>query len=265
MDLQLIGSSAEITNAINAFDTGYHHDFFKVRSIGRRYVTENSPPQIVASALAISICPVLKAWGAGKREAPQLRSEQELTQTFSDIELHRDVLKLSQMSECSLNLDGLSKRLMNGLYSLADLSAFDETLPSVLQSFSERLFIGNTNVTYPMKVLLLISGLMPALDGQVRGGLGKAGFSGVNRTQFLLPRDARSADGKKLTRLPWVLGQCWAEYAPKFKAAITQSNYPMLLQEPGRTFDVLFFMQADEKQTPLLTLRTGAEPWYNLA
>ena len=95
--------------------------------------------------------------------------------------------------------------------------------------------------------------------------LGNAGFKGVGggRTQFYLPADAGGADAKKLTRLPFVLGQCWVECSTQLLGGIERSHFGLLLQDPGRAFDVLLFMQGKWK-SPLLTLHLDRERWYDL-
>jgi hypothetical protein len=263
MPLRLTATSAEISNAVNGFPAAYHRDYSEFRPIARRWSTERQPAAAVVSELTPAFRRVLRSWGAGKRKAPTLRREEDFAATFVDVRLHRDVVRLLEMSQAGLAVDAECRRLVNGSHVPGDLKDFDDTLLSVLREISQRLFVDNTNVTYPMKVLLLISALMPALDNQVRAGLGRAGFSGVKRTQFLVPVNPASADGKKLTRLPFVLGQCWAEFATEFRDGICQSNFAGLLQEPARVFDVLFFMQANGK-TSLLILHPQNKPWYDL-
>jgi len=67
-----------------------------------------------------------------------------------------------------------------------------------------------------------------------------------------------------LTRLPFVLGRCWAEFATGFRDGISQSKFACSLQEPSRVFDVLFFVQANNETPLLLTLELERKPWYDL-
>jgi hypothetical protein len=115
-----------------------------------------------------------------------------------------------------------------------------------------------------MKALLLITGFMPAFDSQVRMGLQRGGFAGVNKTQYLLPDDADHADGKKISRLPFLLGQCWTACAQQLQEGISASNSPELREEPGRAFDVLLYMQADEASPILVTCDPPSRQWYAL-
>jgi hypothetical protein len=170
---------------------------------------------------------------------------------------------LAHFSRTTLGFDG-GTRLVNGVRDHQSLADFDATLLRALSKLADGLLQNNTNVTYPMKALLLISGLMPALDSQVRAGLGNAGFKGFERTQFLLPRDSGSADAKKLTRLPFVLGQCWIDCLKLLQEAVRRSRLELLLRHPGRVFDVLLFMQASKENALLLTLHLDRETWYDL-
>ena len=149
----------------------------------------------------------------------------------------------------------------------AALASFDSNLLSVLRDLGNRLFVGNTNVTFPMKALLLITGFMPALDSErVRTGLERGDFPGMNRTQYLLPADAAHADGKKITRLPFLLGECWTTCTQQLQEGLANSSFPGLREEPGRVFDILLFMQGDKhKRNPILvTCDPPDRDWYEL-
>jgi len=116
-----------------------------------------------------------------------------------------------------------------------------------------------------MKVLLLITGFMPALDSErVRTGLDRGDFSGMNRTQYLLPADAAHADGKKITRLPFLLGQCWTTYTQQLQDGISNSRFPDLKEEPGRVFDILLFTQANKDSPVLVACDPPDRNWYKL-
>ncbi|HEY2921406.1 MAG TPA: hypothetical protein VGK77_20665 [Candidatus Binatia bacterium] len=65
----------------------------------------------------------------------------------------------------------------------------------------------------------------------------------MNKTQFLLPGNAKMADGKKVARLGFLLAECWHSYSRQIAAGISMSYYPEFINEPGRFFDVLLFMQ----------------------
>ena len=145
------------------------------------------------------------------------------------------------------------------------LVSFDSNLLSVLWALGDRVLVGNTNVTFPMKAVLLITGFMPALDStRVRMGLKRGAFSGMNRTQYLLPADPGHADGKKITRLPFLLGQCWTTCAQQLQEGLANSSFPGLIEEPGRVFDILLFMQGDEDSPILVTCDPPDRDWYEL-
>lgn len=265
MRLRVTEDINQIADAINEFPGAYHDDFFEVRAIGRKYVSEEHPTEATAIELTSPVRCVLERWGAGRQKAPQLRAEQDFPAAFLDAHLHSGLAKLAQISDATTLGFDRGFRLLDGVHDREALADFDATLVCVLQKLSHLLFLDNTNVTYPMKALLLICGLMPALDSNVREGLGEAGFEGVGRgrTQFLLPDDVGGADAKKLSRLPFVLGQCWVECSTQLLGGIKRSNFGLLLEAPGRAFDVLLFMQGKRK-LPLLTLHLERERWYDL-
>ena len=146
----------------------------------------------------------------------------------------------------------------------AALVSFDSNLLSVLRALGSSLFIGNTNVTFPMKAVLLLTGFMPALDSQVRMGLQRGGFLGMNKTQYLLPDNTAHADGMKISRLPFLLGQCWTTCAQQLHEAVASSSFPELSEEAGRVFDILLFMQADNDSPILVTCDPPSKDWYKL-
>ena len=261
MLLQLIGKSTQIAEAIDAFPAKYHSDYANVRSIGRRYAMEQPPRWSTALQLTKELRQVLFNWGAGKRKAAPLRTEDDFVSTLLETTVQSSLAELASISLADLGI-GRNFRLLNGECDQAKLARFDKLLVSTLQNLSKKLFNGNTNVTYPLKTVLLISGFMPAFDGNVRAGLSNGGFPGVKSTRFPIPSDTRCADGKKLTRLPFILGQCWTRFSCQFQQAVQKSSHSTLLDDPGRVFDVLLFMQADNP--PTLRLDCNFERWYEL-
>lgn len=265
MYLQVIGNSMDIAKEISAFPSNYHSDFSLVRTVAKDYLkcTNIRPPEDATTDLAKHLRSVLINWGAGKRGAPQLCRESEIATLLYDTRLRVDLAKIAWTGLTSLSLHMQRRTVIDGA-QITNAAQFDEVLLSVLARLSRGLFIGNTNVTYPMKAVLLISGLMPAFDGQVRAGLNRVGFAGVNKTQFLLPSSVENdPDGKKLTRLPFVLGHCWATFSNVFSDGIRKSQYPELIQEPGRVFDILFFMQKNStKQLFEFRGHSGLGRWY---
>jgi hypothetical protein len=119
---------------------------------------------------------------------------------------------------------------------------FDGCLIDTLCVLSTGLLVANTNVTYPMKSLLLLTGLMPAFDSQVKGGLAAADVAGINKTRYLLPA-LGSADAQKICALPFYIEDCISRQAAIIGHEATGSFYPALANEHGRIFDVLLFMQ----------------------
>jgi len=249
--LQLIGTREQITASLNAFNPAYHADFFRVRNLAKTYLAF-PPSQATTSALADALYAVLGNWGAGLREAPLRHSPAHIATTLMDTDLHERLVSLEVAHLSALGIDDTHSRAILDRRSFSTPAGFDELLLGTLGALAKGLFLNNTNVTYPMKALLLITGLMPALDGQVRRGLKRAGFRGVDKTQFLLPADTSRADGRKVCDLAYFVAQCWRDNAAVLQEAIIRSNYPALISEPGRIFDVLLFMQQDEHQPQIL-------------
>jgi hypothetical protein len=246
-----------ITSAIDDFRGSYHEDFRLARSAAQRYSAQ--PDRNCAIELAHRVGTSLRNWGADRRRAPAMRPDAEIA-TF----LSNNLQSLKQLA-------GLGERVaefaidtqFRSCPGLANV-AFDRVLLNTLSGLSSGLFRGNRSVTYPMKALLLITGLTPALDSQVRRGLRLAGFKGVDRTQFLLPRDPHSTDGKKISRLPFVIGECFRNDRETLIAGVRASRHPELENEIGRLFDVLIFMSAAKGRTPVFKMDPPFARWYDV-
>lgn len=194
----------------------------------------------------------LTNWGAGSRKAPVLRSPKDAAKKLTSVELHRRLKILDKSRLIDFGLDATRGRAFRNQSSFSCFTTFDRNLLEILHTLAGVFFVNNTNVTYPMKVLLLITGLMPALDSQVRKGLSRAGMEGMGGTQFLLPTDASRPLGQRICHLPFWVGHCWQTHHSEIQNAIAQSDHLTLSTEPGRVFDILLFMQKDQQRTRLL-------------
>jgi hypothetical protein len=250
--LQLIGQTTDIKSAINAFNAFYHADFAHVRKISSRYLAADVSIER-AGELAEALYAALANWGACTRKAPILRPTQHIAAALSSKALHSRLVCLDRIGLDALDLDPAGGRNFIRETPFSSLNQFDTELLSILEALAHALFINNTNVTYPMKALLLITGFMPAFDSQVRKGLQRAGISGFSGTQYLLPKNAYRAAGQRICHLPFSLGQCWRDNKALLTEAILQSNYPELSTEPGRIFDVILFMQRSPERRLILS------------
>lgn len=253
--LRIVGSFLDITSALNDFKQSYHQDFANVQLVARRYL--NAPSGAGnAVLLAQALSTALRNWGACKRRSPILRPVSQIESALTEKRLHDRLLKLSQQSLSAFSLDQQENRLLENNAPFDHAGAFDREILGILNTLADVLFFNNTSVTYPMKALLLITGLMPALDSQVRGGLtraGKAGFTG----QQLLPRNAQQAAGRRICELPFYLGHCWNSNREVFMKGILDSNNQELQGTPGRVFDILLFMQNRPNRKRILAFDVG--------
>lgn len=261
MVLSVSSTPGAITAAVNSFSSSYHADYFAVRGLARVYLAA-VPSIATASPLAGALSSVLIRWGAGRRGAPLCQPVAAIAHALSSAIFHRKLIDL-EASISSLEISGGQRCLSHGS-SFVSVAAFDDCLIDTIIYISAAFFVGNTNVTYPMKSLLLLTGLMPAFDSQVKGGLAVAGVSGVNKTRYLLPTKG-SADAQKICALPFYISECISRLSPVISSAISASSYPTLAGEHGRVFDVLFFVQ--NSLTPAAAVVTFASPptgapWY---
>ena len=263
MPVRITGTVGQIAEAVKDFSAAYHADFAEVRELARGYLTASQPSEDNVMELARQLRCVLGSWGAGKREAPQLRGREDFANVLRQPELHATLRALGRTPLSTLGIVQGRRAFSGQAASPEELARFDSAVFFALRTLSERLFVDNTNVTYPMKAVLLLPGLMPAFDGQVRTGLQRGGFRGMKKTQYLLP-DSNDADGRKITRLPFLLGECWTAFTQSLQEGVANTPCRMLVDEPGRVFDVLLFMQASDKYPVLVTLDPPTVGWHDL-
>jgi len=101
MRLRLTESSIGIATTVNAFSRVYHDDYFRVRPIARKWIAEESRAGATSNELIRQVRRVLLSWGAGKREAPRLSSEEDFAEAFHHIPLRRNLIRLSRDIQCS--------------------------------------------------------------------------------------------------------------------------------------------------------------------
>lgn len=261
MYFSITSDTALLTRAIDDFNPAYHRDYFVVRDAAIAYLSE-LPSMDSAHRLAPPVLQALWNWGAGERRAPSCHTAQVVAEALRDPTLHDRLTRLANSFEYLALTDG-ARALLPGA-PFETVVAFDSCLIQTLNDLANALLVNNTNVTYPMKALLLITGLMPAYDGQVRKGLAVAGVSGVKKTRYPLPnRD--SSDAKKICALPFYIADCASRASAPLAQAIANSRYPALNGHNGRLFDVLFFVQADfTSRAALVTFSTlhAGRRWY---
>lgn len=238
----LVGKASEIRTAINQFKKSYHDDYYKVLENRLRYLNDNAIGSSTISRLAVDLRQVLINWGADYRKAPKPSDVKVFESALNDKELRNDLLFFSNQNSYQLSESSLIK--IHG--------DVDALLINVLNRLADKLFINNTNVTYPMKAFMLLTAYMPAYDSNVRKGLTRGGYSGFATTRFLLPKNTMCSNSKKITRMPYILGCCWNNFKDTFIEGVGRSNYPSLVKEPARVFDILLFMQSQEWRPLLL-------------
>ena len=240
MSLQIRASHDDLVKIINDFNPEYHKDYEDVRKLAKLYFGNKSCDDNT-KVLAVKLRNVLCSWGASKRKAPHLKET-------------AIIVKFLVREDVRLILKRFGDRDEEVVIHLI----------SVLQMFSDEIFEKNTNVTYPMKALLLLTGFMPALDSQVREGLKKSNFSGFSSTQFLMPDSVKSVNAHKILSLYHHLMECQKKYNNLLSSVAEHSKYPHLTNETGRIFDILFFMNAKRVNSIFFFDDTEYVKWYCL-
>lgn len=259
MRLELVADETTLADAIRNFSSDYYEDFEDVRSIATKYLAATTPDKAVVDELSRRLRCALRVWGAGQRAAAAVKPQSELVKAFSDAQLHARLKQLGGLSLSDMTIEEGRRRVATqGEWTV---SSIDQALAAILNELSDCVLLENTNVTYPMKALLLLTGFMPALDSQVRDGLALAGLGGLYATAFSVPLEVDTTAGKKVTRLPFLLGDCLRSFGKTLRAGCEQSGRGKILNSPGRMFDVLLFMQGSQG-VRIFELRSTDSVWY---
>lgn len=266
MYFSITNNAAGLISAINDFNAEYHRDYSRVRAAAADYLSQ-APSTDAARMLASGLLQALKSWGAGKRGAPDCVSVDVAANCLRDANLVQQLQALAD-AFAYMSLDRGIRQFSAGA-PFSSVESFDASLLDSLNKLADGLLVGNTNVTYPMKALLLLTGLMPAYDSQVKGGLAAAGIAGINKTRYVLPRvrEVTHPDALKICVMPFYLADCVARSSALLEDAVAGSRYPELSGQYGRLFDILLFMQAGATADTALirfSAPTSGQRWYEV-
>jgi hypothetical protein len=251
--INVSASIPDLKKAINGFKSSYHSHYAHVRAASLAFLAGTSPH--VPSGLADNLKKALDAYGAGRRGAPRTADVSQIVKTLI---LLRPKLKYLQDAAASrLNITPAGVRTVGG--NPHSVPKFDQNLLDTVRGLSDCL-TGNTGVTYPMKALMLLTGITPAFDSQVKGGMTRGGFGGMAATRFLLPDEASSSAGRKIVVLPFRLTAAYVSH-PTVAAAVGGTPLAAFAGDIGRIFDVLLFVQ-NERSSPILVKWVGPGIWY---
>lgn len=235
--LKIINYEA-ITLSINKFNSGYHNDYSNVNNLAKQYLKGELLGDTI-EPLSRALVTTLNNWGAGKRAAPKMRSAENVKEVLADIGIREDLNNLKLCTEYLVISNG--RRHIKEGAPISTVFRYDVTLIKILNRLSEGMLENNHGVTYPMKLVLLLSGSMPALDSQVRNGLNISGFEGMN-AQINLPKQINELAAKKIRVLPFYASDCFREFKDLINQKVSLSEHPYLSDEVGRIFDILLFM-----------------------
>lgn len=234
--LKLDATEDQIIAAIDQFPQSYHADYHRARTAAKRYFSGVERP---ATSLANELTRALENWGAGRRKAPKLAPPAKIEATLRSA--RENLRLLASIPHSSLSITSERRSICHrAIPSPGDL---DRVLFQCLAAFASGCFIRNTNVTYPMKAVLLLTGLLPALDSKVRRGLRNAGLPGFTRTSIPLPTCPFQRDYMRIGMLPFIVGALWRLHGSKLARCTQLAGRPELSCEPGRLVDILLFTQ----------------------
>lgn len=261
MTVRVRATAQRITRAIDDFQLTFHLGYFCVRSRAQAFLAAPQPDPHEALVLAFELRHVLKEWGMGGRwRAPKFTTGglPAAAAVLRDPALFPRLRRLNGISMSALQLAG-ARCLRTGHSSPL---ALQTDIVESLQHLASGLFADNTEITYPTKALMLLTGISVALDSNVRIGGCKAGLCGL-RQPYGVPSTPMDLPARKIGALGYRLSECWALDRQVITRAIRNSKFPGLIDHPARFFDVVLFTQATAA-TPLLRWSGPPTGWYDL-
>lgn len=250
-----------LSEALNRFDSRQHQDYAAFQPFVSAYYAEKGGKK-AAGSLAQALVMILNNWGAGKRKAPECQTQAAIGKCLSDQAFYSQLVQLKAAAPL-LGISDDQQRSIKPEAPFASLAAFDSCLLAVLNRIADDILVFEKNsrsAAYPMKVLLLLTGLMPALDSGVRKGLTQAGLAGFHAACSL----DHPTDAKKICALPFYLGALIQRHKILIYSAIASSQHRNLAAEYGRFFDIILSMQSDAPALLVFTPQPDAQKWYNI-
>ena len=234
---RLTGVAPEIVDVLAQFEPKYHAGFASVRPLARDWLRVAGR---VPDVLPARVATVLREWGAGTHKAPELSNLVTIESTLAAAQPLLSAVEQLDLFSIGRGVPASRRQEIDRLVL--------EALWALTPCFELHSLATGHSVTYPSKLLMLLTGRYIGLDSNVRAGLRALWQQkGYSATQFLLPRleDSRAKEAEKIARVFWLVAEYLAEHEHDVRAGVTASCRPLLLDEldaPSRVVDVLLFV-----------------------
>ena len=197
--------------------------------IATKFLAESRAPSPAEAATAAQrIHYALGVWGAGRRRAPKVASVEELVRMLSDERVWRPAAKLWALV---------------ATWDVADIEPVDlvEAIPLLGRLATAGFDSSSVRLLYPLKLLLMLTGLGPVPDRWVRAGLKAAGCPGWTSSVEVVPEAAGAPVATRLMAL-------WADAAlrtreelPTREAGDPDIRWLVEQKAFGRVADMAYF------------------------
>lgn len=239
-----------LIQAINDFEEKYHKGFDTIRHLAEQFYQSKSKEQI--PFLSSELQRILKEWKAGMRNAPKLMNNKQFNDALSNDDFIESLISLSQIADY-LDMQN-NQKIMYSNHIFSSVNDFEKCLCDTLKYIANHFFdySENINITvvYPQKVLLLLTGLMPAIDVNVREGIARSGKGNYSN---LYLTDSRHLE--KICELAFLISHLRHNQVEFIDNVISHSRYRNCIKpnnclnnQYGRFFDIIFFMQGKDNQ-----------------
>ena len=204
----------------------YHSDFVGVRQHAETWLGTDSHLEARAP-LVTMVREALLSWGAGDPHYPAVPHAADPATIARALNTASPLLVRLRNQEPALHGDN------DGLLRLLHVLA--------------GAMVENTNVTYPTKLAMMLTGQYVGLDNKVRNALGRnLHWIGFAKTRYLLPSvGEQSADATRLRELEAAIRDFWHVYGVAVQAELIRQDVPnanVLEQCPGRLLDMVLFL-----------------------
>jgi len=251
MRLDMTSPSA-VEAAAGLYPASYHRDYAVVRRSALPYLAGDLGDRVV-SELAGNLDFALRSWGAGKRAAPDIVDSDSLANSLRSVEFHGYLRELTSLGLSAFGLGG-NRREVNGRTDREQLLNLRRCLWGALVHISRTMLVrpSGVPVTYPTKTLLMLTGLLPALDQNARAGMWSAEITGMSG-RYRTIRMEWEGDLARLWGLLFLFGDCWQRHGQALSGAFRTAGLGEVVDDlaaPGRVFDILFFAMGANKGLP---------------
>jgi hypothetical protein len=228
-----------IVDSIKLFPIRYHDVFKEVRIAADSWFETTKEDKAVRNNLAGLLHQGLKMYGAGCQGAPEVADEDSISESLKSVGCRQLLIAVKNQGR---------ELFFNPNSNFDTESIFAGDLFKAISFVREHFYKTSVqSITYYMKAIMLLTGAIPAFDGNVRDGLTSIGVLDM-KTQVNTPHKLDSSEMRKIVGILRVFRDAWHINGEIFLKAIDQANpsgASLIKSSPARQFDILLFKKCE--------------------